>query len=160
MKQREITGRTVLVLLIAFFAVVAGANAVLIRAATSTLGGVEVDSSYKAGLAFMREVTAAREQDARHWSVTAHFDKIGENANALTISVRDRAGAPVSGIAVDAKLGHPADARRDHAVALRSAELGLFKGTTDAEPAQWDLLIEIKRGDERLFRSKSRVVLK
>ena len=39
--RRELTGRMVLICLVAFFAIVAGVNAVMIRAAVSTFGGVE-----------------------------------------------------------------------------------------------------------------------
>src|SRR4051794_24048366 len=44
--SREVTGRMVLVGLVAFFAAVAGVNAVMIWAAVSTFGGVETESSY------------------------------------------------------------------------------------------------------------------
>ena len=54
----------VLICLVAFFAVVAGVNAVMIRAAVSTFGGVETDSAYQAGLAFAREIAAARRRSA------------------------------------------------------------------------------------------------
>ena len=68
---RPVTGRMVLVCLIAFFGVVARRNALMIRAAVSTFGGVETASSYQAGLAFEREVAAARAQDERDWQVKA-----------------------------------------------------------------------------------------
>ena len=42
---REVTGRIVLVGLVAFFAAVAGVIGVMIWAAVSTFGGVETDSS-------------------------------------------------------------------------------------------------------------------
>lgn len=158
--DRELTGRTVFLLLIGFFALIAGVNAVMIRAATSTFGGVEVDSAYKAGLAFMKEVTAAREQDARHWTVDARFGPEISGERELAISVRDRNGVPVSAVEIEAKLVHPADVRHDHAIAMHQSGSGLFKGMTEAEPAQWDLLIEMTRGSQRLFRSKSRIVLK
>ena len=44
----------------------------MIRAAISTFGGVETGSSYQAGLAFEREIAAARAQDALHWQVKAN----------------------------------------------------------------------------------------
>ena len=47
--QRPLTGRTVLICLIAFFAVVAIVNGIMIRAAISTFGGVETGSAYQAG---------------------------------------------------------------------------------------------------------------
>ena len=37
---------------------------------------------------------------------------------------------------------------------------GHFVGNTDLAAGQWDLVIELSRQDERLFRSKNRVVLK
>ena len=68
---RQVTGRMVLVCLVAFFAVVAGVNAIMIRAAVSTFGGVETESAYQAGLAFAREIAAVEAQDALHWQVRA-----------------------------------------------------------------------------------------
>ena len=159
-KQRELTGRTVMICLAAFFGVVAAANAVLIRAATSTFGGVEVDSSYKAGLKFQKELDAVRAQDALHWSVAARLERRADGEAELALTVRDRAGAPLSGLTALARLEHPADSRHDHAIALAPAGPGVFTGAVAAEPAQWDLVIEIERDGQSLFRSKNRVGLK
>ena len=60
-----------LVGLVAFFAAVAGVNAIMIWAAVSTFGGVETESSYQAGLAFAQETAAVAAQDALHWQVKA-----------------------------------------------------------------------------------------
>ena len=49
---RELTGRTVLMWLVGFFAVVGAVNAIMIGAAISTFAGLEHDSPYQAGLAF------------------------------------------------------------------------------------------------------------
>src|SRR5262245_30122302 len=67
----QVTGRMVLAALLGFFGLVAGVNAAMIYAAVSTFGGVETESSYRAGLAFAREAATVAAQDARHWSVTA-----------------------------------------------------------------------------------------
>lgn len=45
-KVRPLTGRTVLLCFIAFFGVVFTANFFLVRAALTTFGGVETESSY------------------------------------------------------------------------------------------------------------------
>jgi len=68
---RPVTGRMVLFCLIAFFAIVALANGLLVRFALTTFGGLETASSYQAGFAFEREAAAARAQDERHWQVSA-----------------------------------------------------------------------------------------
>ena len=41
---------------------------------------------------------------------------------------------------------------------LKSA--GAFRGADTAEPGQWELIVDFYRGDARVFRSRSRVVLK
>ena len=160
MKQRELTARTVLFCLLGFFGVVFAANAVLVGAATSTFSGVEVASSYAAGLKFQQELDAVRDQDALHWNVSAKLDRAAGGAVALAVSVRDANGAAVSAVEIEARLEHPADGRRDHVIVLQPAGPGLFKGVTDAEPAQYDLLIDLARDGRTMFRSKSRVGLK
>src|SRR5437588_13118204 len=88
---RPLTGRTVLVCLIGFFGTVALANAILIRAAVSTFGGVETSSSYQAGLAFARNAAAARAQDDLHWQVKADVRPSGE-VIVFVIDPRDATG--------------------------------------------------------------------
>ena len=60
--QRPLTGRTVLLCLIAFFAVVSIVNGIMIRAAISTFGGLETGSAYQAGQAFTHDIEAASAQ--------------------------------------------------------------------------------------------------
>ena len=158
--ERELTGRTVLVCLLAFFVVVVGVNAVMVRVAISTFGGVETENAYRAGLAFNQDRAAALAQDARRWTVDARLIQPTPDRAELVISLRDKAGAPVTGVDVAARLAHPADARRDHPVALTERGPGTFAGISAADAGQWDLLIEVARNGERLFRSKSRIALR
>jgi nitrogen fixation protein FixH len=67
---------------------------------------------------------------------------------------------PPAGIELTARLAHPADARRDRPIPVREFAPGVFTGTIEADPGQWDLLIDIARNGERLFRSKSRITLR
>lgn len=156
----RLTGRIVLVSLVLFFATVAAVNAVMIRAATMTFGGLETANPYQAGLAFNRAHAAALAQDARHWNVAAEFTRDADGSAALAVSLRDAGGVPLAGVAVDARLAHPADARRDRSIALHERGPGRFEGIADVPPGQWDLLLDVVRGGEELFRSKSRVVLR
>jgi len=154
----QVTGRMVFVGLVAFFGVVLGVNAIMIHAAISTFGGVETESSYRAGLAFAREAATVAAQDVRHWTVTAKATIEG-NATVVEVTARDAAGQPLANLAAAASLVHPTDRRADHAVPLVSQGGGHFRGTTAARAGQWDLVIELSRDDERLFRSKNRVWL-
>ena len=158
-RAKEVTGRTVLVWLVAFFAIVAGVNAAMIRAAVSTFGGLETESSYQAGLDFARETADARAQDALHWQVDAKLSPVRDGATDIVIDARDAEGRPLHGLAATARLVHPADQRDDRVMSLQEARPGEFRGVTLAAAGQWDLVIEFAREDKRVFRSKNRVLL-
>jgi nitrogen fixation protein FixH len=150
----------VLICLVAFFVVVAGVNAIMIRAAVSTFGGVETDSSYKAGLAFARDVTDAEAQEARHWQVQAQLVRLADGATRIELSVQDAARTPIGNVAATVRLAHPTDRRFDLLLAMDADGPGRFRGVTRVALGQRDLVIELVRGGERVFRSKSRVVLR
>lgn len=157
---RELTGRFVLFVFIGFFGVVFAVNAVMAYFATSTFGGVETASSYKAGLAFRQEQQSAHAQDARGWRVRAAIDRKISDAVVLDAWVEVPNGQTPRELTALARLVHPADARRDHALELTEISNGHYRGTSDAEPGQWDLIIDVMQENERVFRSKSRIMLK
>jgi nitrogen fixation protein FixH len=159
-QPHQITGLMVLGFMIAFFAIIVGVNVFMAHAAISTFGGVETASSYHAGQMFERDVAMAKAQDAQHWQVDARITRAADGTTLVDISAHDRAGAPVSGIAASAQFARPTDRRLDRAIEVRQTGPGHFVGNTDLAAGQWDLVIELSRQDERVFRSKNRVVLK
>ena len=159
-KPRELTGRAVLIWLIGFFGLVFVVNGIMADAAISTFGGVETQSSYKAGQMFEHEVALARAQDALHWHVDGKLDldRVGEAA--LDMTVRDATGQPIGGLTADARLWHPADSRRDHVIPMSKTGAGSFHGEAHAQSGRWELIVDFYRGDKRMFRSRSEIVLK
>lgn len=159
-KPRVLTGRAVLLWLVGFFGVVFVVNGVLVQAAISTFGGVETPSSYKAGQQFEQEAGLARRQDALHWQVTGALARDRAGEAVLDVTARDDKGAALKGLTADARLAHPADDRFDHVIAVRAVADGVFHGAAQAQPGQWELIIDLYRGDQRVFRSRSRVSLR
>lgn len=159
-QARILTGRAVLQWLVAFFGIVFAVNGVLVRAAISTFGGVETLSSYRAGLQFEQEVGLVQRQDALHWQVTGKLARDSAGVAVLDVTARDAQGAPLSGLTADARLAHPADDRLDRVIAVRSVAGGVFHGAAEAQPGQWELIVDLYRGDQRVFRSRSRVSLR
>ena len=159
-QARILTGRHVLQWLVAFFGIVFAVNGVLVRAAISTFGGVETLSSYRAGLQFGQEVGLVQRQDALHWQVTGKLARDSAGVAVLDVTARDAQGAPLSGLTADARLAHPADDRLDRVIVVRSVAGGVFHGAAEAQPGQWELIVDLYRGDQRVFRSRSRVSLR
>ena len=158
-QDRELSGWTVLFSLVAFFLVVASVNGIMIAAAVTTFGGVETESSYKAGLAFAREIAAANAQEARHWQVHASVARAGERADVL-VTARDADGRPLADVVALVRLSHPTDRRLDQIVDMTADGAGRFRGAAAIAAGQWDLVIDLDRKDDRVFRSRNRVILK
>lgn len=153
--SRPITGRFVLLCFVGFFGVIFTANFFLVRAAVTSFGGVETESPYKAGLAFRQESEAAAAQAARHWQVSAH---IGEGR--VEVSAQDAAGRPVTGTEAVVRFHHPTDRRFDVVLDPAPAGAGRWRADEHVPPGQWDLVIELNRDGERLFRSTNRVIVR
>lgn len=147
--------------LLAFFGVVFAVNGVLVQKALSTFGGVETESSYKAGQLFEREVAMAKAQDAQQWQVDAKVTQAADGSALLDILARDAAGIPLAGMDAIVMFERPTDRRLDRAVTVSEDTAGHFRGgAKNISAGQWDLIIELARRGERRFRSINRIVLR
>ncbi|MCP1835188.1 nitrogen fixation protein FixH [Bradyrhizobium sp. USDA 4532] len=157
---RPITGRFVLIAILAFFSVVIGANLIMMRFAITTLPGTEVDSAYSASLAYQREILAARDQNERSWQVQVHVERQFDGRAVLAIEARDRAGAPLVGMNFEARLERPVDRRADLAINVAERSAGIYRGdAAGVAVGRWDLVIEGGADGRRMFLSKNRIVL-
>ena len=156
---RELTGRTVLIILLAFFATVMTANAMLVHYALSTLGGVDTPNAYKAGLAFEGEIQAAARQQANRWQVAEHVERRGDGTIAITLRPLDEAGVALPGLSVTGVLRHPADARRDRPIVFGETASGLYLASDAVAAGSWTLVVDLSKDGQRQFRSENRLVL-
>jgi nitrogen fixation protein FixH len=157
---RPLTGRMVLIILLAFFGTVIGVNVTMMKLAIATLPGTEVDSSYSASIGYEKEILAAQDQAARDWRVDAHIARDRNGVATLEVEARDKDGRPVSGLSFQGRLERPTDKRADLVVALSEVGNGVYRGSVALAPGQWDLVIQgDMEGGRRMFLSKNRVML-
>jgi nitrogen fixation protein FixH len=160
LSPKQLTGRHVLIMLVAFFGIIIAVNVTIAKLAISTLPGTEVDSPYAASLAYGKEITAAHNQDARKWEVDAHIDRGADGAAVLQVQARDKTGRPLTGLKFEGRFERPTDKRADQAVALDEVGIGIYRGRfNEIAPGQWDLVLEADAKGERMFLSKNRVLL-
>jgi nitrogen fixation protein FixH len=150
----------VFICLLGFFGTVIGVNMLMMKLAIDTLPGTEVDSAYRASLAYGRQISAARAQDGRNWKVDAQIERRADGLAVVRIDARDANGAPLSGMNFSGRLERPTDKRIDRAVDLTEAGNGIYRGSAgDVAAGQWDLVIEGDARGDRLFLSRNRVIL-
>src|SRR3954466_648235 len=116
--SNSLTGRKGLFILCGFFGLVIGVNLVMMRLAIQTLPGTEVDSAYSASLAYEKQITAARDQNARNWKIDAHVERSGQGGATLQVEARDNNGRPMSGLKFEGRFERPTDRRGDLPVGL------------------------------------------
>ena len=156
----RLTGRMVLLILIAFFGVVIVVNLFMAYVAVNTFSGLQSQRPYETGLEFNRTIKNAGVQQEQHWQVTSHYERMADGRVSLKLSLRDKNGQPVDGTTSKVSLLSPVNALRDVVFDLSPQGAGDFTGTAVADAGQWDLVIEVKQGTAEVFRSVSRVSLR
>ena len=151
---RPLTGPRVLLILLAFFGVITGVNAVMIYDAISTFRGEVVDNPFEAGLRYDTDVAAADAQVQRRWKVEVSL------AGGLSVTFRDAQGRPVEGLAVAGAFDAPADMSRDRKFNLSETRPGVYAGVTPPGAGVWDLRLTATRDGRTLFQSKNRIDFK
>jgi nitrogen fixation protein FixH len=155
-----LTGRKVLVIVLAFFGVIIAVNVTMTVLAVETLSGTEVASAYAASLAYQNEIEAAQRQDDRHWQVSAAAKRDAAGNVNVSISARDAQGVPLKGLQLNVRLQRPVDKRLDRDAVLAEQAPGTYGVRfADIAAGQWDLVIEADSAGAAMFRSRSRIVL-
>jgi nitrogen fixation protein FixH len=158
----RLTGKHVLAICIAFFAIVAGVNGFMMQRAISTMPGLDARNGYDPSQRFNKDQEAARERLALGWTSRVALDALGEGYRVV-VDLTDAQGKALTGLDVDVKLSHPADTKRDLTAELIEAQPGRYGANLQAaRPGAWDIRIEARKvaGGDLVYRSQVRTVLK
>jgi nitrogen fixation protein FixH len=156
--SRRLSGWHVLLVLVGFFGVIFAVNGVFMYMALSTHTGGE-SSPYQRGLAYNEIIADAARQDAQGWQASLIYER---DAHRLTLDLTDDAGAPLSGLSVDAVAGRPTTSRHDATVDFVERSPGHYEVGLRLEPGQWVVTLAARPRpmDEPSYRLKQRVFVK
>ena len=158
-EPRPITGRFVLIAFIAFFGVIAAVNGVMMTYAITTMPGLDVANGYVASQGMNREIDAMRQQAERGWKADVAVS-LKNRAVPVSLTLTDRDGRLVTGLAATARLAHPAITTADHIGPLSESSPGVYGAVIpDVQAGGWTLVIEASRNGERVFASRNRITL-
>lgn len=156
--RRRITGTTVLIVMISFFAVVFAVNAYFVTVALTSYTGIIQNEPYRDGLAYNHRIAAEQQQEALGWTETLAMRPDG--AVELTLSAKD--GKPVTGLSVKAVLSRPTTDKGERSAAFAEAQPGTYDlSFADAERGGWILTAEAYEagGKEPVYRLRRRLWL-
>jgi len=131
-RGRELTGRKMLLIFVAFFGVVIGVNLIMAYQAVSTFPGLEVSSSYADSQDFNIRRDA---QEALGWTASVSVDV---DAGILTLGFVDRDGALVVPAEFQALLTRPTNQTEDQVLDLTPGTVS-YTAPVDISPGRWRL---------------------
>lgn len=137
-----LTGKHFAAIIVSFFAVVIAVNLVMLRAATSTFGGVVVENSYVASQEFNTWLAEAEKEKALGWAASAQ--RLGDGRLAVRLS-----GAPAEGVSLGAVARHPLGRAPDQTLRFTRQADGRFVSDQALPAGRWRLRFEAAAGDKR-----------
>lgn len=155
----KLKGWHVLAILLVFFGIIFAVAGIFFYTATTTLRGLDRSNAYERGLAYERDVIAAREQAARQWNVDIALHPDTDGGHTVTVSASDKEQQALTGLKAEMHLDYPTDSKKDQEITLSETAPGIFTGRLSAEKGRWYLHLRLSRDGEVLFRSKNNITL-
>ena len=158
----ELNGRHIVFLLTLFFGTIIAINVVFIVESIETFRGEDEQNPYLQGIDYNDTLARRAEQAALGWTATLAAERDASGGVDVTVTVRDKTGAPVDGVALQGELRHPADSERDQALALRSIGQGVYRSATvkGVAPGVWDVIVRADKPKSAPFEASRRLWLR
>lgn len=151
--KKELTGRHVLIMLIAFFGLIIAVNTYFISAAVTSFRGEDVKGSYRQGLEYNQTLKQREVQSRLEWTITANIIPKEANNSIIIVKFIDAAKAPIDGLTLAGTLRHPTDLAQDRNLEFRALGGGRYQARTEELAGSWQLRGAAQQGDT-LFRFK------
>lgn len=145
--QRQITGRHVLLGMLAFFAIVLCANVALVYVAQSSFNGLAEENAYEKGLAWNEALAQQKALDSAGWRAEA---SAVPGAKEIRIALSDKNG-PAAGATGEVLYFRPVESGHDLRAPLEpTAEPGIYRAAADLPlPGLWEVRVSASYKDQK-----------
>ncbi|MBL4719707.1 MAG: FixH family protein [Alphaproteobacteria bacterium] len=157
-EQRPLTGRAVLFTLFGFFGVIMTVNAVFVFFALTSWSGLSTEDSYRKGLAYNDNLSAADTQTAMAWNVTVQLDALADKKGRLKVAFLNKNGAAIDGLAVNGILTRPTQPDLDQTITLGRIDAGVYSADVEFPlNGVWNLTVIARRDKTIIYRIEQRL---
>lgn len=153
--KREFTGKHMLAIMVAFFAVIIAVNLTMAYFARSSWTGFVVENTYVASQQFNRKAAEGRAQAALGWK-----PELIMTDGMIRYRLIDGAGKVVAASHVTATFRRPASASQDREVVLIHQPDGSFSVPVDLRDGLWIAEVHSEVGIEHPYRDVRRLTLR
>jgi nitrogen fixation protein FixH len=145
--QKQLTGRHVLFMLLAFFGVMIVVNAYFTFVAVKSFRGEDVPRSYRQGLEYNQTLAARAEQERSGWTAGVNTIKADATPLKIILEFKDKDNRPLPGLAIYAKLRHPVDTGLDQMLSFTDIGNGRYIANPNPLTGHWTLEDDAQQGD-------------
>ncbi|PZV35899.1 FixH family protein [Mesorhizobium kowhaii] len=153
-KNREFTGRHMLLTILAFFGVVIAVNLTMATLANTSWTGLVVENTYVASQQFNKKAEEGRAQAALGWT-----GKLTITWGEVRYSLTDPAGKPVPLHGVKVLFRHPAYEAEDKSIVLAPSADQEFVGQHTPKEGVWIIEVDADAGLAEPYREVRRVMI-
>jgi len=126
-KQKELTGRHVLLMLLAFFGVMLAVNTYFTVAAVKTFRGEDVKRSYRQGLDYNRTIQTRAQQSQLGWTVSANTQTLKNDTVEIVLRLNNENDRGIGNLEIKGQLSHRVDSRFDQDITFKAIGGGRYK---------------------------------
>ena len=156
-----IRGKHVLFAMIGLFGIVIAVNLVFVYLALATFTGVSRENPYQEGLTYNQILAARDAQRDLGWHGEVALGGADAGAEAITVTLKDKAGAPLVGLALSGSLRRPTHDGLDQTLTWREGSAGSYTAVVSLpERGNWDLEVVAGDGRNPSFEMKARLWFK
>lgn len=158
-EESRVAGLKVLLMLVAFFLLIAGVNAIFIYKAIATHTGTIVDNPYERGLGYNKTLAAARAQEKLDWRVDVGIEKMTELQYEVSFFVLDGKGNRKDAALFDVAVLRPVDSREDLTPVFKAEGVGKYSSHIRfPKPGKWEIKARVVRGGETFYLTRLLVI--
>lgn len=149
-----LTGWHFLAMITGFFAIVVGVDIYFAVLAYRTFPGESAANPYEAGLAFERTLDDRAREAALGWRAEAVQGVDG----GVTLTIEDKTGAPIPGLAVAGSLRRPATEQGRKDVVFAATTPGQYQLAPAVRGGAWDMALVARDQEGHAFEISRRLV--
>lgn len=133
-------------LFVGLMLVVVVVNGIMIFFAEDTFSGLDTENAYQAGNSYNETLKEAAASAALGWSATVAFAPVAGGRH-VTVTVTDKSGKPVTGLALQGHLVRPISTAFDRVLTLRPEGSGIYGADIDLPMGgSWELRLSAQSG--------------
>ena len=156
-----IRGKHVLMAVLGMFAIVILVNLTFVYFALDSWTGLTTENPYQEGLAYNQVLAARDAQRDLGWQGDLTLGTAAGGEDSVTITLKDKAGQPLSGLELTGNLRRPTREDIDQSLVWREQAPGAYNALVALpQRGNWDLVVSASDGRNPPFEMKARLWFK